>query len=137
MLQDKLIQSIVEEDISSIKGIINQGANLNMVDTYGRLPILQAIEIENLEIIQLLLQNGADINQRGYEGCTALHIAIGVSMSDTSSPYGIGEEPLEIIKYLLEAGAKVNTKNDKGETPLEWAKKFHSNRTITLLEFFS
>ncbi|UKS29954.1 ankyrin repeat domain-containing protein [Paenibacillus sp. HWE-109] len=74
-----------------------------------------AIFHKNLEMIKLLLENGADANHR-----------IGSPKSDltelNSAIYG--KNP-EIVQILIDYGADVNRINREGNTPLELAKKLH------------
>lgn len=52
-------------------------------------------------MVGLLLKKGARINDKGYKGQTALHLA-----------------DYDFIPFLLDHGADLNILNDKGETPL-------------------
>ncbi len=62
------------------------------------------------QIIQLLLENGADPRLAGLHGNTALHYAVERNNSLT-------------IDLLLSHHVDVNARNDKGETPLSIAQK--------------
>lgn len=71
-------------------------------------PLTAAINRENLPLVQLLIQKGADVNQKGGLGNQPpLNWAVG---------YGI-----EFVKPLVENGADVNLGNDDGWTPLKVA----------------
>jgi len=56
-----------------------------------------------LELIDYLIENGADVNRRDRDGNTALYFACGVE---------------ERMERILNAGADINYKNNKGETAL-------------------
>ena len=68
-------------------------------------PLLWAVEKDHREIIDYLLQLGADINAQGQQGVSSLHRAA-----------LLGNESL--VKYLLEHGAKVNIFDNTNATPL-------------------
>ncbi|TFJ96309.1 Protein phosphatase 1 regulatory subunit 12C [Platysternon megacephalum] len=64
---------------------------------------------ENLEVVQFLVENGADVNQADNEGWTPLHVAASCSYK-------------EIAQYLLAHGAQVVAVNSDGEIPLDIAE---------------
>eukprot|EP00929_Paragymnodinium_shiwhaense_P081589 TRINITY_DN42738_c0_g1_i1.p1 TRINITY_DN42738_c0_g1~~TRINITY_DN42738_c0_g1_i1.p1 ORF type:complete len:172 (+),score=39.44 TRINITY_DN42738_c0_g1_i1:63-578(+) len=84
-----------------------------MGDSYSESvpPLQMAAGEADLEKVQKLLADGADVNAVSSMGETALHVS------------GIFCKP-EVIKALLEAGAKVNVHTTAGEamsmTPLHW-----------------
>jgi ankyrin repeat protein len=65
-----------------------------------------------LDILRLLLEFGADPNQRGINDYTPLHMAV-------------GERHLSAVELLLEAGAdpRLRTRIDEYETPREAAER--------------
>lgn len=77
-------------------------------------PLDQAIMNGNLELVQLLLDSGADVNRRGSGGKTPLMDA--VSFHPTS-----GDEVSPLLPILLAKGADPNLQNDRGETALHLA----------------
>jgi ankyrin repeat protein len=64
----------------------------------------------DVEVVQLLLDQGADVNQRNARHITALHAA---------STLG----KLEVAKLLVESGADVNCREKEGWTPLLHASR--------------
>ena len=61
------------------------------------------------EVAALLIDKGADVNDKIAMGFTALHNAAGNGY-------------YEIVELLIEKGADVNDKNDSGITPLDMAE---------------
>jgi ankyrin repeat protein len=59
-------------------------------------------------IIELLLQRGANLNARGFDGASALHWAVDGRKEKT-------------VKLLLERGGSPSVADDQGKTPLRWA----------------
>ncbi|KIY43807.1 ankyrin [Fistulina hepatica ATCC 64428] len=57
------------------------------------------------DIVQYLLERGAEVDKPDISGWTALHIAVSA-----------GHE--NVVVELVGSGADVNRKNDKGITPL-------------------
>jgi len=62
----------------------------------------------DLEEIEKLVENGADVNAKKHNGDTPLHLA---------AIYGY----LEVVKYLVKKKADVNAKGNCGDTPLHFA----------------
>jgi ankyrin repeat protein len=58
-----------------------------------------------LETAKFLVEHGADVNQAGQYGWTALHAASYQGLSD-------------VIEYLVSKGAKIDQKDEFGQTPL-------------------
>ena len=65
-----------------------------------------ATNLKKLDVMKILLEAGADINQTDYSGCTALHFLAGSKSS--------GRE--RIIPFLLHNGADIHTPDKKGTT---------------------
>eukprot|EP00794_Sanderia_malayensis_P002635 gene2635-3049_t len=66
------------------------------------------------DVIRLLIESGADVNDESAQG-TALHLA---------ALYG----KVDVVKSLLEAGADVRSKNKKNLTPLDMVNQFTTSR---------
>ncbi len=61
----------------------------------------------NCEIMQMLLDHSADIDERDERGCTALHLAIEQQQSDA-------------IMMLLQRGIDINAVDREGAPPYPW-----------------
>ena len=89
------------------------------------------------EMVRLLLQNGADIEQRDAVGRTALHRAArrpevvavllefgadpAVRDAFDNTPLHLGVRYRPVVEQLLAAGAEVNVTNHVHRTPLHYA----------------
>ncbi|WP_264337458.1 ankyrin repeat domain-containing protein [Wolbachia endosymbiont (group B) of Dolichovespula media] len=86
------------------------------------LHILSSMECSNSEeCIDLLLNSGADPNEKDDTGRTPLHYATRSGHCDT------------IIKLLLRKGANLDIKDKKGKTPIEFAV---NNPNLNIKEYF-
>ena len=94
---------------AAAKLLIERGADVNAAPTPVLGPALMpALAKSNIELINLLLNGGANPNaRRGREA--ALHIAVRSGC-------------LDCVKALVKAGADVNAKTKDGKTPLHMAK---------------
>jgi len=97
----------VSRNKAIVKMLILQGANVNAVDEYNMTPIFT----KNLDLSRILIEAGANINQRSYKGNTPL-------MFYSYSGYIKG------IQYLVSLGASVNEKNVDGQTAYDIAETF-------------
>ena len=94
--------------------LIKLGFNVNAKDTDGCTPLMSAAAGNHnnskgysAKIVELLLNNGADINALNCLGQSALHLASNHN----------------IATILTLRGADVNLKDNEGQTPLDLAEK--------------
>jgi len=102
-----LNELIKKGSLDSIEKKIKKGANVNEYKYY-RTPLTCAINERNIEIVKLLLENGADANKKDKDG-------------DIPITCAINKRDIEIVKLLLENGADANKEVKKGNTPLIYA----------------
>ena len=120
---------------------IENGAEVNATNEYGRTPLYWAVYDENLEIAQLLIANGADLTATDKYGNTPLHWAaesgdldaaqlLIANGADVKAIDKNGRTPLhsavdsgnlDAAKLLIANGANVNATNQDRETPLHRA----------------
>jgi len=101
----------------TVSALIKRGANINAcVTTSGANALMNVInfvreekEKDSIKMMNLLIENGININFQGAQGNTALMYASG---------WGVVTKSTARTKLLLEKGAKVNLQNKKGETAL-------------------
>ncbi|WP_414528001.1 ankyrin repeat domain-containing protein [Nodularia chucula] len=102
-------------DIDLVRLLVENGADVNAVDTYQNTVLALAVQSGNLEKIQFLLDAGADINYQKPHGYDVLIDAM----------YGRDitkdENLLAIIDLLIKRGAKVTGVTDSGESALRRA----------------
>ena len=83
--------------------------------------LIRAAIFGKVEIVQLLLEKGADTGLKNIAGITALMAAA-------------MEHRVEIIKMLLDAGAAKGTKDGEGNTALDYAKEGESDDKEEVLQ---
>ena len=89
-----------------IEALINAGADVNVTDAKGNVPIIKAVSRQNEKCVALLLAGGADVNTlNGRLGDSALITAIKSGKN-------------AICDQLLQAGADMNIIGDMGHTAL-------------------
>lgn len=102
--------------VNIVKTLIAEGANVNSIDDEGTTALMKVCGCEIAElvpdakdIIELLLNNGANLQKENNFGYTSLMLA---SMKGN----------VEIVKYLILKGANIDAQNNKGDTALILAK---------------
>ena len=94
--------------------LIEHGADVDQVDpTGGATALILAASTNQADMVELLLESGADINFQSSDGSTALHAAAFNQFGGRSSP--------EAARVLIEKGAALNTTDAEGRTPLDIA----------------
>jgi hypothetical protein len=86
--------------------------------------LLAAVEARDADAVARVIAAGVDVNARGRDGVTALHLAVTNPKSE------------KIVGMLLAAGARVSARTTSGETPLHWAVSigsFASEATVRML----
>jgi len=102
-------------DIETAQLLIDHGVNPNArCQHLGYSPLhLEAGRNVNIEMIRLLLLNGADVNIKGNKGETPTHILCGFFL--------YCKKIEKVGSLLIKYGAGVDTQDFDGDTPLHWA----------------
>lgn len=103
-----------------VEFVLSKNININVKNKYGSTPLHIAVYPE---IAQILINNGADVNEIDNEEETPLHDCA-----------WNGEERGEMIKLLLQNGVDRSKKNYKGQTALDIAISRGDLKNIELLK---
>jgi ankyrin repeat protein len=96
--------AVQRRDQATVQKLLEKGANPNLADDSGAVPLFDTVgrEPSSFEIMNLLIERGADVNFAGPgKGLTALMYA---AMNYNIPP----ETKLQVMKTLLERGANPN-----------------------------
>jgi len=105
-MSNAIHDAIFEGDIDRVRAILNSGINIETKNGDGDTPFLTCCTYRPLpEVINLLIDYGADINARNMKGETSLSIAV-------------NKKKGALIDILLKNKAEINVVSDDGETPL-------------------
>ena len=110
-------------DIVAVKQHIAAGTDVNVMKIVGLealTPLRLAAQYNQLEVVELLIAEGADVDERVFAGTTSLFGAVHKGHK-------------EIAKLLIEKGADVNAKDDFGRTPLDLTIQKSRTETADLL----
>ena len=98
-LNVSLIAIVKTGAVDLIRILVAQGANVNYAEADGKTAIWYAVEKNNMEQIKLLLELGADVNNKCKECPLLIH--------------AIHNKNIEIVKLLLDHGADYMVKDGK------------------------
>ncbi len=108
-MSEKFLHYAIQQDFIDVaKTIINHKiADINSIDNSGHAPLHWAVARNNLELMGLLIGNGAEIDiQDERHGRTALH-------------WAAYHDKFEIVKLLVNKGADWNIQDRDGKTALD------------------
>jgi ankyrin repeat protein len=106
--------------------LVEHGANVNARISDGacpgQTPLHLVARYNRIEVVQVVLEHGADVAAEDNQGRTPLHMASGWNNGT-----------VEVARVLLEHGANVDAKFHQGRTPFQIASASGYNSIIKLL----
>lgn len=97
--------------------ILNYKADVNVKKNCGEIPLFKAIERNSVEIVQLLVRHGSDVNNTNTQNSSTLLHEACKNYGNDSSEY-CKTFNTNIIKCLLKNGANINAFDVSKSTPL-------------------
>jgi ankyrin repeat protein len=118
-------------DFEIIKMILDEGCETESEDPEsGDTALIYASIAARLDIVRLLLDYGADVNARSFDGMSALrHIICRCQFMEARFGHTYGD----VAELLLARGADPNFRLDDGETDLEIAQRKGYTEMVELL----
>ncbi|XP_057340962.1 protein fem-1 homolog A [Microplitis mediator] len=101
-----------------LKCLVSHGADVNAVSDTGSTPVRSACFMTHLDIVEYLVENGADILLANYNGGTCLINSV---------------QSVELCTFLLRNGIDVNARDIQNKTALHYAIQEHRFETTKLL----
>lgn len=108
-----------------ISKLINSGVDVNTRDCYGNTPLHYAARLKNLELMEILLNAGAEIDPVNKDGLTPLRLMLLTKPAN-----------LKAIELLLSRGANMDQSVEGGITVREYAKIISHGDNRGIIELF-
>ncbi|MBX9569282.1 MAG: ankyrin repeat domain-containing protein [Candidatus Obscuribacterales bacterium] len=131
-----LLKSIYENDLAGARQALAKGVDCRLKDSQDNCAIVSAVIHNNPEMVKLILEHGADPNQKLDDGRTALYFAAMDSRYGKNTPEekeSAAKASNEIIQILLSKNADVNAADEYGITPLMNAAESGHLQAVKLL----
>jgi len=120
-INQELRSGVFDGDLEKVKDALDKGADVNTKDVLtGRNVLMLAADKGKKEMVELLLNESADVNARSEGRWTVLMIA-------AEGGYG------DIVELLIENGAEVDAENTNGKTALMRAIERGHRNVVDLL----
>ena len=105
--EKEFLKKIKEGDTANAQHLINAGFNVNVQDENDMTPLMIASQAGQVEIVELLIKSGADVNFQN-------------SSCDTAFIYAFNDWPVkcQVMQMLLKHHADINIQGKDGETAL-------------------
>jgi ankyrin repeat protein len=152
---NKFVVAAMQGKKEDVEKLLNKGVDVDAVvkeDSWTAL--IWASRKGHTDIVELLLNNGANVNLAPYSGVSALHLAskyghkqivelllnkgadVNAETSGKFTALILASEQgnIDIVKLLLDNGADVNAKTTSGRTALIWARENRHENIVKLLE---
>jgi len=150
--RNDFIKAAKFDDVNTVKSLISQGIDPNLVDLYGNPMLVLAIKDRSYQVIDLLLvSKGMDVDLSNKQGETPLMMAsINGDLplvrtlvlknkaqldhiSWTPLHYACSKGHLDVAQFLIANGAKVDSLSLGGATPLMMAVHSGNELLVKLL----
>jgi ankyrin repeat protein len=117
----------VPRDTAIAKFLLDQGADPNFLtgEDHNKSAVIDlASEFENIEMLKLLIDHGADVNQKDNDGASAIFSAAKADDHET-------------MAFLIEHGAKIDLTKELEEKILKAYKPQNAKRIITNIKKYT
>jgi len=126
-------QAVSADAVDFVRALLDFGAEPDHVAEGRTWTVLHlAVELERVEIVELLLDAGANVNIPDRTGCTPLHFAVDI---EADGAWQMGEKPVpNVSSLLLKRGADPHLPDHSGETPMDVAWNYEYGAFMRLVE---
>ena len=140
------IKLCAKGNIKEIDSALKNGANINALSKDNSTALMWAARFNNSDVVNYLINKGANINSENLKGRTAFDFAsVNENLTDSDAlltlKYKTDKEflklcksaPLDEIKNAINNGSNVNSKSKDNSTALMFAARFNSEDVVKFL----
>jgi ankyrin repeat protein len=120
VMSKALHDAVKAGDLERVSQCLDQGADIESKDGYGRIPLMWAAFKGYTNVCSILLDRGADIEVRDSDGWTPLM-------------HATWDGHAEVVALLLGRGADMEARDEDGWTPLIHAAFYCHTEVVSLL----
>ncbi|KAL7846295.1 hypothetical protein SRHO_G00212750 [Serrasalmus rhombeus] len=112
----------LERNIRKLEKLLKKGVDVDCENDLGQTPLFCASLLGLTNVVELLLQYGADPNHRCVDRSTPVHAAV-----FSCNPW--------LLSGLLDAGGDLRLHDEQGRTPRDWAEAGAQEHSPRMLDF--
>lgn len=116
--------NMLNQEVNALRIRKNFEDELNAQDYHGNTALHHAVDKGDFDLVETLVEKGADFNVQNEEGDTTLHLAFLLTEEN---------EKVEIAEFLINKGADLNLQSIFGHTALHLAAMFWETELAKLL----
>ncbi|XP_072515635.1 inactive serine/threonine-protein kinase TEX14 [Salminus brasiliensis] len=117
-----LHSATLERNLRRMEKLLKKGVDVDCENSLGQTPLFCASLLGFSNVVELLLQYGADPNHRCVDRSTPVHAAV-----FSCNPW--------LLSGLLDAGGDLRLHDDQGRTPRDWAEAGAQEHSPRMLDF--
>ncbi len=121
-LNQQLLEAVRIRDLNKVDSLLAAGAEATATDAEGTPALIYATNVGGLQLVELLINRGADVNARRAAAYASTPLMEAAVRNDVA-----------IAKLLLQKGAKVNLRDTFGDPAINWASYYGHIDYVDLL----
>jgi ankyrin repeat protein len=120
----RLLDAAESGDLVAVRSLIGQGVRINQPSRvkFGWTPLIGALFHNNTNIVQYLVESGADVNLPARNGETPLMFAI-----------SHGDDASQLVQYLLDHGANLDARDNAGLSAFDYVQSTPPSPRIVVI----